>query len=248
MLRARSRARGGTSGASFTPASISGLALWLDANDPSTISQSGNAVSQWDDKSINGYNATSSGTNRPTTSVATLNGKNVISFDGTDDYMSLPSGTYSIPSGDATMFVVYRDNANLIYKQPICAKDGGSNRFRFMALGSTQFCSVHGNSAQQSSVLTTVGSTAGYIALMVSPDNGTNQRFYRSGVAEVGNNAVRTTFTATSFTVGAQDSTTNYWQGDIAEILIYTRVLTATERNQVGAYLASKWGAGYTNF
>jgi len=117
-----------------------------------------------------------------------------------------------------------------------------------MALGGTQFCAVHGNSANQSSVLTTVDDTLGYIGIMISPDNGSNQRFYRSGNLEVGNNATRATFTATGFTVGAQSAATNLWNGDIAEILIYTAALSDAEVNQIGGYLASKWGAGYTNF
>jgi hypothetical protein len=41
------------------PASISNLYLWLDADDASTFTySSGTVVSQWNDKSANGYNAT----------------------------------------------------------------------------------------------------------------------------------------------------------------------------------------------
>jgi hypothetical protein len=41
-----------------SPTKISGLQLWLDAADTSTISHSSNLVTQWDDKSGNGYHAT----------------------------------------------------------------------------------------------------------------------------------------------------------------------------------------------
>ena len=43
----------------FTPDQISGLALWLDAADSSTIQLSGANVTQWNDKSRNGYNCIS---------------------------------------------------------------------------------------------------------------------------------------------------------------------------------------------
>ena len=42
------------------PANLSSLALWLDAADSSTITESNQLVSQWSDKSGNNYHATQS--------------------------------------------------------------------------------------------------------------------------------------------------------------------------------------------
>ena len=53
------------------------LLLWLDADDNSTITHTSNAVSQWNDKSGNGYDANASGA-EPTTGSATINSKNVL--------------------------------------------------------------------------------------------------------------------------------------------------------------------------
>lgn len=239
-----------TGGSSFSPSQISGLALWLDASDTSTITHSGGSVSQWDDKSGNGYHATQ-GTvpAQPATGSATLNSRNVIRFDGTDDRLTLPSGTYSIPNGDVTMFLVYRNTANNTNRQPVNAQDGGNNRFRFIRISGTSFGATHGDlSTAASSVATTSETTDGHIAMLVSPDNSTNLRVYREGNLLVGSNAPRGVFTATSFTVGSQTGSTNPWDGDIGEIIIYTRVLSSSEKNQVGNYLAGKWGASFTNF
>ena len=61
-------------------------ALWLDAADASTITESGGAVSQWNDKSGNGRNATqSTPASRPTLTTSNLNNLDVITFDGSDD-------------------------------------------------------------------------------------------------------------------------------------------------------------------
>ena len=76
----------------WTPAEIT-TALWLDAADASTITESGGAVSQWDDKSGNGRNATqSTPSNQPIFSATGLNNKQSINFDGDGDNLILPTG------------------------------------------------------------------------------------------------------------------------------------------------------------
>ena len=64
----------------WNPSMIS-TALWLDAADASTITESGGAVSQWDDKSGNNLHATqTSSAARPLTNSETINNINAISF------------------------------------------------------------------------------------------------------------------------------------------------------------------------
>jgi hypothetical protein len=88
-----------------TPLNLSPL-LWLDASDEDTIVSSGGSVSQWNDKSGNGNNATQgTGSAQPATGSTTQNGLNVLDFDGGDELM-LPSGVYTIPTGSNTIFVV----------------------------------------------------------------------------------------------------------------------------------------------
>lgn len=87
---------GGTSGggAPFAPDDISGLALWLDASDTATITQSAGAVSQWNDKSGNANHATQGmAANQPSTNTRTINGRNVIDFDGLNDTMPVTLAT-----------------------------------------------------------------------------------------------------------------------------------------------------------
>lgn len=69
---------------SWTPAQFgSNLALWLDANDASTISLSGSAVSQWRDKSGNGRHVAQAVTaNQPTYQATGFNGRPTVSFNG----------------------------------------------------------------------------------------------------------------------------------------------------------------------
>lgn len=71
----------------FSPLDLSPQA-WYDASDTSTITQSGGAVSQWNDKSGNGRHVTqATAARQPGTGAVTQNGLNVLTFDG-GDWMS----------------------------------------------------------------------------------------------------------------------------------------------------------------
>jgi len=67
----------------WTPLELS-PALWLDASDASTITESGGLVSQWDDKSGNGRHVEQlTGASQPAYNGTTK----AIEFDGLDDYL-----------------------------------------------------------------------------------------------------------------------------------------------------------------
>ncbi len=80
----------------FAPIDISGLQLWLDAADTSTlydatvggnlVTANNSAVARWADKSGNNRHFTQSTANaRPVLNTSNQNGKNVIYFDGVND-------------------------------------------------------------------------------------------------------------------------------------------------------------------
>jgi hypothetical protein len=89
-------------GTLWTPAEITTV-FWFKGNDLSTIADTSGNVDQWDDKSGNGNHATATSTTRPTTGDETLNGKNVISFNGSQR-MSLPQNLLAA-SGACVIFV-----------------------------------------------------------------------------------------------------------------------------------------------
>jgi hypothetical protein len=89
--------------AEWTPAALasSELKAWYDFSDTATITESGGAVSQVNDKSGNG-NHIIQGTAaaKPTTGANTLNSLNVLTFDG-GDRLEKTSGT-SLPSAEGS--------------------------------------------------------------------------------------------------------------------------------------------------
>jgi len=102
----------------FTPASLNPT-LWLDASDISTITESSGSVSQWNDKSANGYTFTQgTGAAQPKTGARTQNGLNVLDFDGNDSLVSTAAASTWTFLHDGTKFIVAtvtsRDAAGVI--------------------------------------------------------------------------------------------------------------------------------------
>jgi len=246
----------------FEPNEISGLKAWYDASDTATITVSGTAVTQWNDKSGNGYNLTQGTAGlRPISGVRTQNGKNAIDFDGSNDVLNAATAsnwTFLSNTSGATVFVtVFADTAS--DARYIWSTFGGS----FGYVGSYQ--SVLGNDN------TSIGSAVGNGALAamyldtstpVATDNtaftitaqfdlgkpSASQRGYlsKNGGTQVNNNtatdAASSSSPQTPLGVGGLPGFSESWDGLICELIIYNAVLNATDRGKVITYLASKWG------
>jgi hypothetical protein len=105
----------------FSPPSISGLQLWLDASDASTLFDAttggslvaaDGGVARWQDKSGNARHATQSTSgNRPLRKTAIQGGKDALRFDGSNDSLSIASSTATfkfLHTSDATVFIAYK--------------------------------------------------------------------------------------------------------------------------------------------
>ena len=80
--------------------------IWYDAADTSTISVSTNAVTQWNDKGSAGFNLTQgTAANRPTSGVSTLNGLNIITFDGGDNLLNTTQANWKFMH-DGTTYAI----------------------------------------------------------------------------------------------------------------------------------------------
>ena len=82
--------------------------LWLDANDSSSVINSGGSVSEWRDKSGNNYHFTQNVDNskRPLYSATSLNGMPTVTFDGSNDYLSISSRLGFSANPDISVFAV----------------------------------------------------------------------------------------------------------------------------------------------
>jgi hypothetical protein len=103
----------------FNPRQISGLALWLDASDSSTLFQNSDGtapatatsdpVGYWGDKSGNGRHLTQGiAASRPTLNLTGISSKPCLNFDGTDDNIWRQPG---LTSDDLSILTVHQQNS-----------------------------------------------------------------------------------------------------------------------------------------
>jgi hypothetical protein len=253
-------------GQQFKPTDIAGCKLWLDAADTATISVSGTAVTQWNDKSGNSYNfAQSTAGNRPLSGTRTINSKNVIDFDGTDDRLvsTVAKSTWTFMHyNDSTMFYVVapdasQDGAILGNSIGTGAERGYLNSLQ--ASGSLLQLSTYNGTAGASGIVSAVVSSstyntsAMYVTVKSSPQAATASRAFVSknnGSFEGTNlyaNAASASAPLNDMAVGSTIySPTSVWynplNGGLGEIIVYDTILSAGNISKVQAYLSGKWG------
>jgi hypothetical protein len=241
----------------FEPTDIAGCKLWLDAADTASISVSGSAVTQWNDKSGNAYHFTQgTSANRPSSGTRTQNGKNVIDFDGTNDLLTTTAAKSAfnfLHSSTSTIFQVYKLDTTVATQGIMGAQGGSPSQIGYVQfnVGTTEYLSAGaGSGVYVYQITQTIGTTARYNTLKSDPANATaaNRALVSlNGAAFTGGN------TANSAAVSS-DSTSTLSVGDagtsggvpldgfIGEIIIYNSILSAGNITSVQNYLAEKWG------
>lgn len=224
---------------SFSPPALSGLSLWLDAADTSTIIQVSGSVLQWNDKSTNAHNAVQPLTSRqPQTGARSMNGRNVLDFaSGGLDSMELPGGLYNFPASDFSFFVVAQSDSYGAYNRLI----GSQSAFSIVAeQGSDRWC-LYNKGSFSTPASISPRNTQPHIFYF--DKSGAALRAVRGGV--MGTGGAGAAVSVSNLPIGS--STFDPFDGAIAEIILYGRALAPTEINQIGNYLSDKWGIAWTN-
>lgn len=215
------------------------LFAWYDASDTSTITSSGNLVSSWSDKSDNSNNLSQGNSSyRPTTNSATLNGLNVIDFDGTNDTLQ---GTLASlgTNPELTIFAVVQydvmraANSILVFVGATSTDQGiGFGLHTSNGLNSFQWGS---GSSHDGNYIT--GSYVIHGMTKTSSGNTT----YVNGVAKPLNTSGSLSLASSPTIEISLDNFNNYLDGKVAEILIFNRELDSDERDSIETYLNDKW-------
>jgi hypothetical protein len=238
MLRTRQRGSiVGRSQGLFTP-SLNNLSLWLDAADAATIVSSGGQVSQWNDKSGLGNNVTQGvGANQPITGTRTINSRNTIDFNGTTHSMAGPSGLYSVSNGNNCIILVFAaDLAGGATQRIYSAQETtGRHYIGINATGVTGTCQAAGAGPATETWAKDANAHMSFLAR-----SGTAQNVNIDGGLGAANSSA-TSFTSTVVTIGAQTSASNFYDGRIAELLVYSRRPSDGEINRIAQYLCAKW-------
>ena len=250
-----------SSGALAIPTSpVAGYSAWYDAADTATISLSGSAVTQWNDKSANAYNLTQgTAARRPQSGINTMNSKNVITFDGNDVLLAATAAnwTFMNNSTGATVFCValFNDSVDPQYIMSTGGASGANVGF-LMDRTDTDELDVRvlrGVPGNNTSVLTSgalTDATAKYFSVVMDNSNATASarlRFIINGGSELTGNVLTNAASSSNplqpLYVGSYDTSgSSGTQGRIAEIVIYSGILSNTDIATNNSYLANKWG------
>lgn len=245
----------------YSPTDIANLKVWFDADDSASITTS-TGVSQWNDKSGNGHNASQgTGTEQPALISNALNGRSVLRFDGSNDRLVASSmQLFTNSTAPVTTFVVFQSDNVTGQKFLLNHGNVAGNTFELgyaTGLNASGNFGLHRGSSQAAVTPggTIANSTWYYFTTVVKSSGSTpaNVAFYRFGNALSAANdsngwlssgSYRTE--STSLDIGYRNdnqtgSFSAFHDGDIAEIIVYQRELSDTERQHIEYYLATKW-------
>ena len=222
----------------WTPDKIT-TALWLDADDSSTIALDGSSnVEQWNDKSGNARNASQSTSSaRPSVATAALNSLDALDFNGSSEFLTVGSLAESQPTH---YFAVAKTRSPTTGgRQYLFDGAGGLNTTR-------NLCAMRGNSVNRYG-----GWANGWFDHSVSTDANFHViglLFDGSGSSIGVDGAVESVSTGTNNLSLGLNIGTNYeaeidWlDGQIAELIVCSGALSSEDREKMEGYLAHKWG------
>lgn len=229
----------------FKPTDIAGLALWLDADDLTTITESGGAVSQWDDKSGKGNNATQGiSVSQPTVVSGALNGRSIIRGDGVNDRLSYPNLNLTGLASVSLFMVLNVDSTGTGFDVVFTFGDTDESRIETRgvtpALKGTFITFV--TSFMPSGTIVGAGFEDSNNIFTLTTD-GINAISKKNGViavnvAQPGNWATGTG----NYGLFATNTPNRHLKADIAEVLIYTQTLLPRQIVLIERYLSNKWG------
>jgi len=246
----------------FAPSQISGLSLWLDAADASSITLNGSTVSQWKDKSSNGFSFTQSTSgNQPSYISNAQNSNNLIRFSSASSQYLGGSTSELLGSNSITAYAVfkYTDTTSGGYIFARSLYGGADGRILFGRDAGSP-ATLHWGAVLSNNAVGYVDYSDTYTSGAYRVYGSVINRSTGYGVAyQNGTSNGSITFTpdsnayATSYNmiVGGYDNSSGnisppqsglYLNGDICEIVIYKTALTDSQRQQVEGYLAWKWG------
>ena len=236
---------------------------WFDAADTATITRSGSTVTAWANKGTASMTF-SANTGTVSSGTTTKNSRNVVSFPTTSKLVSAATNL-GITGNDETIFVVYQKRANMTSGGVISlmtannpnpgGNPNGFNLYYNQIVYGTDlttstnyydlFWTVCGGYC-----FTSAGNIPSYspyvyqlLSIVVST---TNRGFWSFGGNNNGVGAGPGQYFAgcgdgyftTTMTFNMGGSTVDW---DLAEYIVYNRVLTTVERQQIEGYLSWKW-------
>jgi hypothetical protein len=228
----------------------SALELWMRGETGTLLTSSatnatatGDPVAEWRDLSGNGRHATAASTptdRRPLLRAGTdgLNGQAILRFDGTNDF--LRTGTISPAlSQPFTLFTLSRKLGSATTALTVAdSRTSGTNTLTQGYWTNTTQARINAGTN-----LTLAITQNDFTILRGVFDGASSSLAANGGTAATGNIGVRA---VDGFTIGATRNSDGFLNGDIAEVIAYSRVLNAAERRIVENYLSARYAIAIT--
>jgi hypothetical protein len=234
----------------FSPRSIAGLQLWMDATRISSLTFNGSSVSQANDLSGNGRHFTQgTGANQPTYAAAGMNGRPALQFTSSVanrmDSTATIADVFGTPttSPQSTIFAVMRNVAGV---QNACFGSNGDPNGRFIFLlrfNPTQSLVdvVNATDGRLFSPVTQAVSEAAGIHVVFR--SGATQTVRTNGAQVVTTASATSNFSTTTATIQVGKALSSLGnEGVFSELLFWNRALSASEIARVELYLSAKYG------
>jgi hypothetical protein len=258
-------------GAGFVdPSSIAGLRLWLaadtdvyqDAAGTTPATDDAHPVGLWKDQSGNGYDVSQeTADSRPLLKLTTngINGKPVLLFDGTDDFLRRTVANWLSTDSAGSVVAVYNLTADLQDNEHILSTcDEGSTTkiwsLRGYRAAATPYVAILQRNADTLDTVvaaTAISAATTYILVFMSSGtawsariNGANEIMAVSAGANTGD-WFADTADRDSFLVGATKTsaaTALFLKGALAELIVYSSALSGANLTNTENYLADKYG------
>jgi hypothetical protein len=226
------------------PLPRNGLVLWLRGDNGITLG-SGTKITNWADSSGSGNTASQSTSSKePTIVTGAINGLSAVAFNGTSDFLNIPSGMSNFSSG-ASIFAVVDPTSVTAGARILDFGNGTTSDNIYLDLPSSTGASLYtyagssGTSVTSSSAITT-----GQYQLLEAIDNGSGTAtIYTNGIYGAQNTSMNTmnNLTRADCFIGQASGTGSFFKGNIAELIVFNRGVTATEQATIEGYLSSKY-------
>ena len=220
---------------------------WYKANAGTNTTTTGASVNFWSDQSPNGYNVAQSGLLRPTYNSSGINFNPTINFDGTQNLFK--ASAVGLTGGNKTILSVALANNLPAATVGIIGSGGAFNEVQYGYQGGR--LNVYENIGNNA--LATSANIAATVMLSTAIENNNTTSFFNNGLAN-GTASTNSSPPTNRLTIGSHtvnNNDKNYFNGQIAEVLVFDRVLTPSEHANAESYLAIKYGVtlghDYTN-
>ena len=236
----------GSQKVNWDPSLIS-TALWLDAADASTVTTDGSAVSQWNDKSGNGRNASQSDSLlRPTVSSNAFNNKQSIVFSGSSNSRLL-GGATGLTSA-ASIFAAVQDTGSTSTIAGIYTSGSSGGGFGiFRATADIAVLDGNGvNAANSANTSSAINQPCILAGIYTQADTNGTSIFFNGTLEETFTGAgVIVSSSQTAFEIGGRTQALQplrVFKGNISEVIVLALSATTDTRQRIEGYLAHKWG------